>query len=381
MKRLPLLLLLIALALPGCRGRRSAPPESVPEPVLTYPFKELEEMTLREKVGQLFNVRIESLSRYAVTEADSLMDSTFVHYPCGAITFFGKNVETPEQVLALTEYLHGLGDNPPLLCIDEEGGLVSRVAHDPDFDVPRYPSVASIGASGNPRDALEAGRTIGTYLRGFGFDVNFAPLADINPEKGKAVMGSRSFGTDPKVVGKMVSAFLKGLDEAGVVGCMKHYPGHGEASKDTHRGRASIDKTWEELLAYELVPFISGIQAGGRMIMTGHLSFPKITGNAIPTTLSPVMLTEKLRGELGFDGVIVTDGLEMASIRGKYPPAKAAVKAVQAGADMLLAPFAYEVAFDAVVAAVEDGTISEARIDESVRRILALKKYIYDQKR
>ena len=129
--------------------------------------------------------------------------------------------------------------------------------------MPRYPSVASIGASGNPRDALEAGRTIGTYLRGFGFDVNFAPLADINPEKGKAVMGSRSFGTDPKVVGKMVSAFLKGLDEAGVVGCMKHYPGHGEASKDTHRGRASIDKTWEELLAYELVPFISGIQAGG----------------------------------------------------------------------------------------------------------------------
>ena len=115
--------------------------------------------------------------------------------------------------------------------------------------------------------------------------------------------------------------------------------------------------------------------------MTGHLSFPKITGNSIPTTLSPVMLTEKLRGELGFDGVIVTDGLEMASIRGKYPPAKSAVKAVQAGADMLLAPFAYEVAFDAVVAAVEDGTISEARIDESVRRILALKKYIYDQRR
>ena len=175
--------------------------------------------------------------------------------------------------------------------------------------------------------------------------------------------------------------FLKGLDEAGVVGCMKHYPGHGEASKDTHRGRASIDKTWEELLAYELVPFISGIQAGGRMIMTGHLIFPKITGNAISTTLSPVMLTEKLRGELGFDGVIVTDGLEMASIRGKYPPAKSAVKAVQAGADMLLAPFAYEVAFDAVVAAVEDGTISEARLDESVRRILALKKYIYDQRR
>ena len=171
----------------------------------------------------------------------------------------------------------------------------------------------------------------------------------------------------------MVAEYVKGMADAGVVSCLKHFPGHGDTYADTHLGYAVSHKTWEEMRSCEMITFQAGIAAGAPMVMTAHISAPKVTGSEIPSTLSPVILQDKLRKELGFKGVIITDGMEMGAITREYSSEQAAILAIKAGADILLGTREYPKVFDAVLQAVQDGTIPESRIDESVRRILKLK--------
>lgn len=380
MKRILSYIMVLAAAVSCGSGPSSAPQPDVIE-------EQLAAMTLREKVGQLFCVRpeafdvalewdtYEKLASYQLQEVTPQMVKVNAEYPVGGIILFAHNIDTPDQLDTLVKHLKAFkGD--PLLYIDEEGGRVARIGNNDHFQVKRYASMGAIGKTGDPSQAYECGHTIGTYLHRYGLDVDLAPVADVNTNPRNPVIGPRAFSADPSLAGKMVVQYLKGLREAGVAGCVKHFPGHGDTQTDTHFGYAQTGKTWEEMLACEMIPFKAAIAANVPMVMTAHIATPAITGTDVPATVSPVILTEKLRKELGFQGVIITDGMSMGAITKQYTPAQATLLSLEAGADIVLGPKNFIDAFDAVMQAVKDSTLSEARIDESVRRILSLKAQI-----
>ena len=345
---------------------------------------QLQQMTLREKVGQLFYVRLESLdptiewttyddlANIKILEVTENMKRVNAQYPVGGIILYAWNIKDEAQLSRIIPQVRALNGNP-LLCIDEEGGRVSRIANNPNFDVQKYESMAAIGATGDPMIAYGCGNTIGTYLKRYGFDIDFAPVADVNTNPENIVIGERAFSEYPSVAAPMVTSYLQGLKDAGITGCIKHFPGHGDTKADTHFGYASTQKTWEEMLNCEMITFKAGIQWGCQLIMTAHIAAPNVTGSDIPSTMSSIVLKDKLRGELGYQNIIITDGMEMGAITQQYTSAEAAVGSIQAGVDIVLGPRYFTEAFDAVVAAVNDGTISEERINQSVRRILTLR--------
>ncbi len=345
----------------------------------------LSKMTLREKVGQMFFVRMETLdttihwNTYAELQENPILEVTQTmrkvneNYPVGGLILYAWNIENETQLSKLISQIRALNGSP-LLCIDEEGGRVARIANNPNFDVKKYESMAAIGATGDPKNAYECGNTIGTYLKRYGFDIDFAPVADVNTNPENIIIGPRAFSDKPEVAAPMVTNYLQGLKDAGITGCIKHFPGHGDTKADTHFGYASTQKTWSEMLDCEMVTFKAGIQWGCQMIMTAHIGAPKVTGSDIPSTMSPIILQDKLRGELGYQNIIITDGMEMGAITQQYSSAEAAVGSIQAGVDIVLGPKNLVEAFDAVIDAVNKGIISEERINQSVRRILKLKQ-------
>ncbi len=344
----------------------------------------LQKMTLREKVGQLFYVRLESLdptiewttysdlANIKTQELTENMKRVNEQYPVGGIILYAWNIEDEAQLARIIPQVRSLNGHP-LLCIDEEGGKVARIANNPNFDVEKYESMAAIGATGDPQNAYECGNTIGSYLKRYDFDIDFAPVADVNTNSENIVIGPRAFSDDPAVAALMVTSYLQGLKDAGITGCIKHFPGHGDTTADTHTGYVQSLKTWEEMKVCEMVTFRAGIQWGCQLIMTAHIAVPNVTGSTIPSTLSSIVLQDKLRGELGYQNIIVTDGMEMGAITQHYTSAEAAVGSIQAGVDIVLGPRDFVEAFDAVIAAVNNGTISEERINQSVRRILKLR--------
>ena len=357
-------------------------------PVGPTPEDEVEEMlrkmTLREKVGQIFFIRPESLdpnihwvnpTELAPLKLQAVNDdmrNRNKNYPVGGIILYAWNIEDETQLAQFLPQLKAL-QGMPLMCIDEEGGRVSRIANNPNFHVKKYESMASIGATGNPANAYECGNTIGTYLKKYGFDVDFAPVADVNTNPDNVIIGPRAFSDDPAVAAPMVTNYLQGLKDAGIVGCVKHFPGHGDVQTDTHYGYAQTQKTWKEMLHCEIVTFRAGINWGCQMVMTAHIGAPKVIGSDIPSTMSSVILQDKLRNELGYQNIIVTDALEMGAITKQYTNTEAVIGSFQAGADILLCPQNFVEAFDAIAAAVQNGAISEERLNRSVRRILTIK--------
>ena len=343
----------------------------------------VEALSLREKVGQLFIVRPESLDPairydsdaelppYRLQAVSEGMRRRAKEYPVGGVLLYGHNILDEKQLSTFAKDLKAL-PGAPLLCIDEEGGRVSRIAGNPAFDVPRYESAAAL-AEGGQQAVYEAARCIGAYLRRYGFDIDFAPVADVNTNPENIIIGARAFSDDPRKAAPLVAAYVRGLAETGVLGCLKHFPGHGDTRADTHFGFAASDKRWEEMRACEMLPFHAGIAAGAPLVMAAHIAAPAVTGSDEPATLSATLLQDKLRGELGFEGAVITDALEMGAIRQRYGSGEAAVRALQAGADLLLCPLDYCAAFDGVLQAISDGRISEERLDRSVRRIQALK--------
>jgi len=345
---------------------------------------QLQKMTLREKVGQMFYIRMESLdpsiewttyddlANIKILEVTENMKRVNANYPVGGIILYAWNIDDEAQLARIIPQVRALNGHP-LLCIDEEGGRVSRIANNPNFNVKKYESMAAIGATGDPKNAYECGNTIGTYLKRYGFDIDFAPVADVNTNPENVVIGPRAFSDDPAVAAPMVTNYLQGLKDAGITGCIKHFPGHGDTKADTHFGYASTQKTWEEMLSCEMVTFKAGIQWGCQLIMTAHIGAPKVTGSDVPSTMSSIILQDKLRGELGYQNIIITDGMEMGAITQQYTSAEAAVGSIKADVDIVLGPRYFIEAFDAVMAAVNNGTLSEERINQSVRRILKLR--------
>ena len=359
---------------------------SQPEPYVPF---DLTSLTLRQKVGQLFIIRPEYLDTTlapqqifegqitGTRQITPAMQDFYSQYPAGGIVLFYRNITDEAQLTAFTKQIHSLGQNYPLICIDEEGGRVARIANNDSFNVPKYESMQAIGSTGNAQAAKDCGTSIGTYLRRYGIDIDFAPVADVNSNPDNTVIGDRSFSSNPVIAGNMCSAFLAGLEQTGVAGCLKHFPGHGDTTTDSHLGYVELNKTREQLEQTELLPFKIGIQNGAGLIMSAHISVPKVTGSTEPCSLSYTMLTQILREELGYDGIIITDALEMRAVSSSYDSAEACIKALEAGADILLMPFDYVQAFEGVLAAVQNGRISEERLDQSLERITALKNKIH----
>ena len=335
----------------------------------------LSNMPLEDKVSQLFFVQPEALTGVdTAVQASDMTKEALQEYAVGGIVMFSKNIQDSDQICAMLANLQEYSKYPLFLGVDEEGGsLVARVANSGTISVPTFPNMMEIGNTGNPEEAYEVGRTIGTYLKDLGFNLDFAPIADVlvNPEN--QVIGERAFGSDAELVAKMVKRVVEGLQEQEVSAVLKHFPGHGGTEADSHEGTAILNRTLEELRSEEFLPFQSGIEAGADMIMVGHISVPEVTGDDTPATLSETVITDLLRNELGFDGIIITDSMSMGAIVDHYGPGEAAVQVIRAGGDMILMPQDFVEARQAVLDAVDQQEITEERINESLRRIYRIK--------
>lgn len=344
----------------------------------------LESMSLREKIGQLFFIRADSLDLTQSPEQVNASDAVGVKelspdmaevldaYPVGGLVMFAKNITDGPQLTAFIASLQESSGIPLFIAADEEGGAVARLANHPAFELPRYESAAAVGASGDPADALAMGNTIGGYLLRYGFNMDFAPVADVNTNPDNPVIGTRAFSSDGETAAAMASAMAEGLKEQGIIPVFKHFPGHGDTAEDSHKGIAVSYKSLEELYGCELLPYMSLTETD--CVMVGHIALPDVTGGLTPSTLSADIIEGLLRGTLGFEGVVLTDSMAMEAITLDYSPGEAAVMAIAAGCDIILGPEEFIPAFEGLLEAVESGKVSEERIDESVYRVLSLKK-------
>lgn len=233
--------------------------------------------------------------------------------------------------------------------------------------------MADVGAAGDTAQAKAVAARIGGYLSDLGFNLDFAPDSDVCGDPSTDVMALRSFGTDPAIVGSMVSAQVEGFAEAGVLCSAKHFPGIGGVMGDSHEGAIVSEKTLDELRDWELAPFKAAIDAGVPMVMVGHLTAPNAFGSDVPASLNPAAVTDLLRGELGFQGLVIADSLSMGAVGDFCTPNQAGVAALEAGADLVLMPEDFAAAYQGVLDAVSEGSLSEERIDQSVLRIVKAK--------
>ena len=384
-------------------------------------------MSIEDKVSGLFIITPEALTGVSpVTEAGETTKEAIESLPVAGLIYFAGNIESREQLvrmLANTEQWGGVnlgvettdkntvrqdpsdepesaaaGESmaaeaaaeayaedadgtdqeeasgytihiPPFLAVDEEGGLVSRIA-DSSIEVPYVGPMADIGASGDPEEAFEAGNTIGGYLHELGFNLDFAPDADVLIDPGNQTIGDRSFGTDPALCGQMVGRYVDGLHQNGIASCIKHFPGLGDTETDTHTGGAWSSRTLEDYQGAEFLSFLGGINAGTDMIMISHLSNTELTGSDLPASLNKTLITDILRNGMGYEGVIITDSFQMGAVTERFDSAEAAVTAIEAGADLVLMPVDFRSARQGILDAVAARRISEERIDRSLCRIL-----------
>jgi len=352
-------------------------PEPVPETEEVDWLEEMvnaciAEMPLEDKVAGLFVITPEELTGVgtAVKAGDGTKNALGT-YAVGGLVYFSKNIRSEAQLTEMLANTVLFSKYPLFLAVDEEGGKVSRVA-DSGIGVEKVGTMAEIGAGGDAQNAYEAGTTIGAYLKRLGFNLDFAPVADVLTNPDNKTIGDRAFGTDGALVAQMVPSFVTGLEEEGVSSCLKHFPGLGDTTEDTHDGMAVTERTLEEFQTVEFPVFKAGIDAGADFVMVSHVSVPALTGDNTPASLSGTVIGI-LRNDLGFDGIVITDALNMTAVTDYYTADEAAIKAIQSGADMLLMPENFKTAYEGLLQAVQNGTISEERINESLRRIYRVK--------
>ncbi|WP_246239051.1 beta-N-acetylhexosaminidase [Acrocarpospora corrugata] len=339
---------------------------------------QLQRMSVEEKVGQLFMPVLygsradaphqENQARFGVGSPAEVIEK---YHLGGMILFPGTgNIVDAKQLAQFTAGLRAAAPDVPLLIgVDQENGLVSRLG---DL-VTKLPGAQTIGDTGKPANARAAAKITGTELRALGISMDFAPVADVNVNPRNPVIGPRAYGSDPGLVADMVSAAIKGFHDSGIAATAKHFPGHGDTATDSHTALPVIHHTRAEWDRLDAPPFRAAIASGVDAIMSAHIVMPRLDSSGDPATLSKKILTGLLRQELGFKGVISTDALNMDGVRKKYGDSEVAVRAILAGADILLMPPDLSKAYQAVLAAVDSGRITKTRLDQSVRRILKLK--------
>jgi beta-N-acetylhexosaminidase len=346
-------------------------------------MRTVDRMSLEEKVGQMFMTYAYGTS---VDQSDARNRSTYgvdnfrqliERYHLGGIIYFAwsDNVRDPQQIAGLSNGIQEVATSsgsgvPALISTDQEQGIVVRVTE----PATQFPGNMALGAAREPGLARSAAAITGEELRAIGINENFAPVADVNVNPENPVIGVRSFSSDPDLASSLTSAQVRGYQRERVASTAKHFPGHGDTNVDSHTGLPVIDHSREELERIDLPPFESAIDAGVESIMTAHIVVPALDDSGRPATLSKPILTDLLRREMGFDGVIVTDALTMEGVRKMFGDDRVPVEAIKAGADMLLMPPDLDLAYRSVLEAVQSGEIAESRIDRSVYRILRLKE-------
>jgi len=346
-------------------------------------------MDLREKIGQLIMPRLP----WQTTQITPALRQWLIDYPIGGIILFSDNVESIAQVKALTVDLQDASRISLFIATDEEGGRVSRVGRLFDnSDFPILPAL-EVGRTGDTVIAYLTGRTIGEQLRSLGINMNFAPVADVWTNPANTVIGNRAFGQDPETASLMVASAVRGLYSAGVMSVVKHFPGHGDTYEDSHFLLAVYPHDRERFDQIEAPPFISGVEAGADGVMIGHITTPQLQNptalldwmepwllaGTLPATFSDFWLQDILRGELEFEGLIITDALDMRALTDNFTPAQIALGTFIAGADILLMPTDVAATFDALISAFEDGIFDEERLHQSLRRIFWAKNGFVSQ--
>ncbi len=370
----------VTASVPGTSAPRPSRPSngsSRPAPQ-TWAQRTLSRMTLREKVGQLMMPFVLGSFAPEGSETHDRIVSVIEQENIGGVIM---SVGSPSEVAVKLNDLQNHSKYPLLVSADLETGAGFRfrgAVHIPTNialgGATMFPSLMAFGATGDPRHAYELGRITALEARAMGVHVPFAPVLDVNNNPDNPIINIRSFGEDPEAVATLGVALVRGLQDNGAVATGKHFPGHGDTGTDSHLALPIINVERSRLDAIELVPFRAAIDAGIKGIMTAHIAVPEISGETIPSTLSSRVLTDLLRTDLGFDGIVFTDAMDMAAVNRLYPRGEAAVRAVIAGADVILMPADVKQAVDAIVRAVDEGRLTEARIEESVGKLLRLKE-------
>jgi len=326
----------------------------------------VKEMTLDEKIGQMIIV---GFNGTGVNE--ELINLANIN-KVGGVILFKRNIETSEQLKELNNNIEELNNEIPLfISVDEEGGRVNRLPS----DMENFPSAKEIGLKNNKDYAYNNGKSMGESLKVTGFNMNYAPVLDIFSNPQNTVIGDRAFGSDIETVSTMGISTMKGIEDEGIISVVKHFPGHGDTFVDSHYGLPIVYKSLKELDNFEFIPFKKAIEEGCKAIMVSHILLDKID-NKNPSSMSKTVITGILREKLGFDGVIITDDMEMKAITENYTIEDASVKSIIAGCDILLIGSGTEYVnkvIDAIKEAILNGHISEERIDKSVSRIIKLK--------
>ncbi len=330
--------------------------------------EQIENMTIEEKIGQMVIVGLEGY------EPDENAEAMIRDYHVGGFILFRNNVKSSGQLLTLLNTLkqeNTVNKVPLFLSVDEEGGRIDRMPE----DISKLPSNMDIGKINNGDFSYKIGGLLAQQIKAFGFNMDFAPVLDIFSNPKNTVIGDRSFGTGADVVSKLGIQTMKGIREGGIIPVVKHFPGHGDTIIDSHVGLPSVDYDMERLTSFEFVPFKEAIDNQADVVMVAHILLSKIDPE-YPASLSKTVITDVLRDQLGFKGVIVTDDMTMGAIEKNYEVGKAAVRSVNAGSDIVLVCHEHEkrlAVLDALLKAAEDGTITEERVNESLYRILSLK--------
>ena len=348
----------------------SPTPVPTPEPTPTPDPAQslLARMTLREKLCQLLILRPEDLDPDSLTETGPAMRDALSALPAGGIFYRADNMISMDQVTRMTADAQAASAVPLLIACDEEGGAVSRLMG--TVGTTRVGSMYDYRDDG-PDAAFQNARTIGGDMAALGFNLDLAPVADVWSNPDNTVIGRRAYSDDFRQAAELIPAAVEGFHAGSVACTLKHVPGHGDTAEDSHDGAAYVYKSLDELRAEELLPVRAGIEAGADAVMIGHLILPDVSDE--PALFSHAIVTELLREELGFRGVVMTDALEMEAVSGRYSQEEIAVRALQAGVDVLLCPTDPLASLQALADAVQTGVLTEARIDESVLRVLRLK--------
>ena len=343
-------------------------PTPTPDPVQEQAEALLADMSLHEKVCQLFVVRPEVLTGLSpVTVAGEATQLSLAEYPVGGLIYSVDNLVTQEQTREMIENTQSYSKIPLIISADEEGGNVGRLMY--KLGTTFIHSMYSYKDEG-PETAYQNALTIGRDMTSCLFNTDYAPVADVWTNPANTVIGDRAYSDDFTEAAELVASAVRGFTDAGVVCCLKHFPGHGDTDTDTHEGAAVVNKSLDELRAGELLPFVSGIEAGADMVMIGHITVTAL--DDVPATISQAVISGLLRDELGWDGVVITDSLDMGALAG-YDSGEVCVRYLEAGGDILLGVPDLGTAVGAIESAVAEGRLTEQRIDESVLRVLSLK--------
>ncbi|MBN2617336.1 MAG: glycoside hydrolase family 3 protein [Spirochaetales bacterium] len=325
-------------------------------------------MSVEQKIGQLLMIQIRGY-----TEMTNELELYINSIHPGGIILFANNIINDDQVLKLNKSLQSISEVPLFISVDEEGGVVSRLGKNKNVSVTYLPPALTVGSKNNPELAFNSGKILSRELKSLGFNMDMAPVADVNTNPNNPVIGNRTYSDDPFIVADMIEQFIYGMNTNNVISVLKHFPGHGDTSTDSHLGTVVSPHSRERLDQVEFIPFKRGIDINADAIMTAHIIMPGISSIPLPATLNRDIITGILRDEFKYNGIVITDAMDMGAISQNFKSEEAALTAINAGIDIVLIPLNQQKTYNYLLESYKAGNLTEKRLNESVYRIIKLK--------